>query len=388
MTDTPGYEPLIFVDPSSEDELVEAAVERMRVTIPEWVPDVAQTEMVLLESLAIMVGMEVFAANEMPQAMLEQLLQLYGVARSEGEAASAVVEIGVNESSPEHVVPVGTRLRFTLEDTGESFDLLTDEQVTFYTSQSLVERVPVTLEESGASVNGVSGLSLDVVDPLHFVEYARLVTPLVGGTDPEEDDALWQRGSTVLARQVGTLVLAEHFQYAAMTDPRVARALAMNLRDPERPSEEAVGHVSVGVLGAAGAVLSEEVMGEVQRSLVEKAMAGLHIHVGAPTLTPVDVVVRVIADGQAHVPTVQAAVDAALRDALSAATGTWSGSIHVGELTARVARVAGVAWVQELSVDSTVGSVVDGGSRVDLPDDGFGALPVPGEIVVEVQGNG
>lgn len=332
--------------------------------------------------------MEVFAANEMPQTMLEQLLTLYGVVRSDGTAPKAIVEIGVNESSTEHTIPQGTRFRFTLEETGESFDLLTDESLTLYTSTSLTDRVMATVEEPGAAINGLTDLALDVVDPLHFVEYARLATPLVGGTDPEEDEALWERGSTVLARQVGTLVLAEHFQYAAMTDLRVGRAYALNLRDPSRPTEEAVGHVTVAVLGPNGAPLDEETHDELRRDLVDKAMAGLNIHVGAPVLTPIDVMTDVIANSQAHVPTVQAAIESALRDALSPEKGSWSGTIYAGELSALVARVQGVAWVKSLVLDSEVGIVNDGGMSVDLPDEGYGGLPAPGAVVVTVAGNG
>lgn len=246
MTDTPGYDPLIFVDPSSEDELVQVAVDRMRISIPEWVPDASQTEMVLLEALAVMVGMEVFAVNQLPQTMLEQLLTLYGISRSEGTPPRAVVEFGVNESSPVQTIPAGTRVRFTLEDTGETFDLITDEELSINTSETLADTVTATGEEPGSSINGVHSLDLDVVDPLHFVEHARLHSPLTGGTDPEDDENLWDRGSTVLARQVGTLVLTEHFQLAALTDPRVGWGECFLAPQP-RPTRHGVGWARVRV---------------------------------------------------------------------------------------------------------------------------------------------
>lgn len=141
--------------------------------------------------------------------------------------------------------------------------------------------------------------------------------------------------------------------------------------------------MSVSVLGPDGDQLMEEVHEEIRRELTDKAMAGLHIHVGSPQLVPVRVEATVIANSGTTSGAVQEAVEAALRLALSPDRGAWAATIHSQELAAIVTRVPGVAWVQSLQV-ATTGAFND---SVSLPDSGYGALPTSGAFSVVVVGN-
>lgn len=358
MSEGPEYDDLEFIEATSEDELLAMAVERMRVSIPEWVPDESQTEMVLLQAMCLLVGMEVYALNELPETVLEQLLGLYGLERSEGVRARAQVEFGVDESAPTQTIPNGTRLRFTLESTGETYDLVTTESVTVTTSQTLRGTAWAELEEPGAAVNGLANVELDVADPLFFVEWARLSSPILGGQEPESDERFFNRGSAVLRRQVATLVLPEHFELAVLEDERVGRAAAFSLRKPGVSGDQ-LGHVTVVVTDREGEALDADVMEALQVRLTKMAAAGLSVHVAAPAYAGLTITVSVATLPAYDGSVVRAAVEAALRSYFSPLGWPWRPSVSRNEVIGAASKVPGVAWVLGATVALTGQAAAD-----------------------------
>lgn len=383
MSESVNYEDVSFIDSASEDELLQTAVDRMAQTIPEWEPDESQTEMVLLQAMALMVGMEVWAINQLPETVLEQLLNLYGVTRSEGVQASTVVEFGVDESAPTQTVPEGTVLRFTIESTGETYDLETTESVTITTSESLTGTAAAVMVEPGAATNGLEDVQLDVVDPLYFVEYARMVSPLTGGADEETDESLYERGSARLQRQVATLVLPNQFELAMVEDERVGRATALNLTDPDVQGQ-ALGHITVVGTDRSGNALSEPVADELQRRLTDMALAGLTVHVVPPVYTNIDIVVNIVQNRPFNADLVKKNVEAELRTYFSPLKWPWRTTIYATEVTSTAAKAPGVALV----TSSTI--AVEGGTpsneSADLTSTGLAALPVVSSVTVNITG--
>lgn len=383
MSESMNYEDVSFIDSTSEDELVEAAIEKMQVTIPEWEPDESQTEMVLLQAIAVMVGVEVYAINQLPETVLEQLLVLYGVTRSEGVPASATVEFGVDESAPVQTVPAGTRLRFTLEATGETYDLVTAETVTIVTSETLTGTAAAVMEEVGSATNGIEDVQLDVVDPLYFVEYAKFVSPLTGGADEEDDDSLYNRGSARLQRQVATLVLPQQFELAMIEDERVGRAKALNLTDPETPGET-LGHITVVATDRSGNALNEPLMEELRLRLTDMALAGLTVHVVPPVYTSIDLVVDLVQNRPFNADVVRENVEAKLREYFSPLGWPWRTELYATEVTSQAAQAAGVALVTRSTIAVEGEAASD--DYVSLTDTGLAALPRISSITVNITG--
>lgn len=378
------YEDVEFIDTSSEDELLATAVERMRVSIPEWVPDEAQTEMVLLEALCVLVGMTVYEINQLPELVVEQLLGLYGVTRDEGALARGVVEFTVSGSEPVQVVPVDTVVRWTSETTGETYDFVTVEELTLEASRSTTGRVSVECVEPGVIPNGIVGQPVSLVDSIPFVEFARFATVVSGGRDDETTEELLDRGAAVFARQNSTLVLPDQFATAALEHASVKRAKAYSRVDPKQPYREVLGHVTVVVAGNDNESLSEEVREQVERSLVEKAIAGLNVHVIEPHWVVVEIKATVVASPSSDAETVKKNVERVLRSYLSPSSWSWSNTIAKNELVGVASKATGVVWVKDVVLNQQGKPPVD---VLTLSEVGFGAMPWVGKVTVEVVNN-
>ncbi|QKY79796.1 baseplate J protein [Arthrobacter phage Bumble] len=369
--DVPDYQYLELLDTGTEPDLVAAAVARMASAIPEWVPREGNTELVLLEGLALMLGPEIMALRMVEYAMTERLMGLYGVTRDPGLPASGRAAFTVTLSAPIQTIPAGTIVRFHVEGTGETVDLATVEELRIVTSEGLTRDVAVAATDTGITGNGApAGTELEVVGVYPFIDSVELSAPLSGGAAPEDDASFMSRASALLGRQVSTLVLPEHFQYAALSRPEVGRAKVLDLYNPAAPGSSAPGHVSVAVAAVDGTALTAGQRTEIENALEEQALASIAVHAISPTYTAVNLAVSVRAAYGADLAVVKAAVEASLREWLSPATWDWLPSVGQYAIVSRVASVPGVAEV--LTVPAAVA----------LP--GAAPLPTPGTITATV----
>jgi hypothetical protein len=208
--EVPEMEALRLAKWGNEDDLVEAGVTHIKAVMPEWVPRGGNTEMVLMEALAVMLGPEILSLQLVGPRVVEQIMSLYGATRSPGTPARGRISVSVTRSAPTQVIPAGTRFRLALDSTIESVDLFTTEDLSIITSETLIGEVNVVAEKFGALPNGSpNGAAVSVVDNLPFIESAQLSTALLGGTDLEDDDRFFARAAALLARQNTTLVHRE-----------------------------------------------------------------------------------------------------------------------------------------------------------------------------------
>lgn len=345
-TDVPEYQFLNLLNLGTEPDFVAAAVARMASVIPEWIPREGNTEMVLLESLALMLGPEVMALKMVEYAVVERIMGLYGVVRTPGTPAAGRAEFTVSASAPVQTIPAGTILRFRTAGTGETVDLATVDTLQIVTSTGRTASVAVTATDTGTTGNGTpAGTVLELVTSLPFVETVTVSAALAGGAGPEEDAAFLARASAILARQVSTLVLPEHFQYAAAARPEVGRVKVLDLYNPATAPASAPGHVTVAVADAAGAALSAGQRTAIETALAADALASLSIHAISPTYTTVNLAVSATAKPGIDKVALKAAIEADLRAWLSPASWDWSPTVGQYAIAARVAAVPGVAEV-------------------------------------------
>ncbi|WBF79000.1 baseplate J protein [Arthrobacter phage Bolt007] len=369
--DVPEYETLDLYELGTEPDLVAAAVAHLAVAMPEWVPRAGNTELVLLEGLALMLGPEIMALRMVEYAVTERLMGLYGVTRDPGLPATGRAQFAVTLSAPVQIIPAGTILRYHIEPTGETVDLRTLEALEIVTSLGLTGSVAVESVDTGTVPNGTpAGTELEIVGNLPFVESVELSEAMTGGAGPEEDASFMSRASALLSRQTSTLVLPEHFQYAALSRPEVGRAKVLDLYNPAAPGSPAAGHVSVAVAGQDGTALSAGQRAAIEADLASQALASLVIHAINPTYTTVDLAVSVRAAYGADVAAVEAAVEASLASWLSPATWDWTPSVGQFAIVSRVASVPGVAEV--LTVPASIAL------------NGAAPLPTPGAITATV----
>lgn len=369
--EVPEMEALRLAKWGNEDDLVEAGVTHVKAVMPEWQPRGGNTEMVLMEALAVMLGPEILSLQLVGPRVVEQIMSLYGATRSPGTPARGRIAVAVTRSAPTQVIPAGTRFRLALDSTIESVDLFTTEDLSIITSETLVGEVNVVADKFGSLPNGSpTGAPVSVVDNLPFIESAALSAALLGGTDLEDDDRFFARAAALLARQNTTLVHREQFEYAALSRVGVGRALALDNFDPAAPGVTAYGHVTVAVADLEGAPLSPALMDETRIDLAAQALGSLSIHVIAPTYTPVDLAVTVKAAVGWAEDDVIASVERALTAWINPLTWAWDDSITQFEIVTVVGNAPGVREV--LSAPATV----------DLT--GVAPLPSLGTITVSV----
>ncbi|QFG14840.1 baseplate J protein [Arthrobacter phage Lymara] len=347
MADVPEYEALNLLNYGTEPDLVAAATAYAMAALPEWQPRAGNTEMVLMESLAVMLGPEILAIQMLPGQIVEQLMKLYGVARNPGAPVIGRVQFTVTNSSPTQTIPAGTRLRLPIAGTGETVDFFTKDELQIITSESSTGQVDIYAEYLGTVGNATpAGTSLDVVDTLSFVEGVVTVGVLSGGLGLEADQEFQGRASATLARLTSTLVLPESFQFAAASRPEVGRAKVFDLYNPAQPLvNPAVGFVTVALADANGAALPGSVTSEIASWLAGQALASLKVSVIDPTFTTVNVTVSVKASPGFTTAQVQANVTAALSAWLNPKTWDWNPVVGQYAIVAKVAAAAGVAEV-------------------------------------------
>jgi hypothetical protein len=344
--DVPEMENLRLTEFGTEIDLVDAGVTHIQAVMPEWIPRGGNTEMVLLESLAIMLGPEILSLQLLGPRVVEQIMGLYGTTRSEGIAATGRVVFTVTNSNPTQVIPAGTRLRLVLDSSVGSVDLFTVEDLNIITSETLTGQVDVVADTLGSLPNGSpSGSALAVVDNLPFIASAALSAAMLGGADPETDDVFFGRAASVLARQTSTLVKPEQFMYAALSRVGTARALVLDNFDPAAPGATTYGHVTVAVADGTGAALTAPAMEATRQDLAAQALASLTLHVIAPTYTTVNLAVTVKALPGWSTSEVQASVTAALTAWANPLTWGWDSTATQFEIVAVVAAAPGVREV-------------------------------------------
>lgn len=369
-------------------ELVDRAVTDRLVKFPGWDPLEANTEMTLIEALALVVAEGVFALNRVPDAVVEVLLRLFGIVRDLGAPATAAAEFTLADNVG-HDVPVGTRLRLELA-AGIVVDFLTDVTLTVLPG-NLTGIVTITSTTNTADANGaVAGTDLELVDAVPFVESVALDTAVAAGAGPETDEEWRSRAITAFGALNSTLVNPEDFTAAALQWPTVYRATVLDDWDPTLAAgagAAANGHVTIAVAGEAGALLSAPDKANLLASLDARAYAALVPHVIDATITAEPVTTQVKAAAGADGPTVQAGVEAAIDDYLNpdtwvdAAGTSWPHVLRRNELLAVLAGVDGVDYVNTLTVPA---------ADVNLPGQGPGAngnysgLPTAGLLTVTV----
>lgn len=363
-----------LLDYATEDDLMQIALDYAQAALPEWSPHAGNQEVVLLESLAQMTTILAFAVQQAPEQLLEHLMRIYGIIRDDGAPTRSVALFEVSGTESVYEIPAGTTLRATIEATGETVDFETRGSLQIDTANSRTGAQPIIAQENGANFNGIpAGTTLSVQGSLPFLERVTLRDPTVGGRDEETDANFQGRASAVLSRQVATIVVAEHFQLAALEQPGVGRAKDIDLYDPtdsSTPPGQSAGHISVAVADIYGQPLSAEEKDDIREELRAQALASLIIHVIDPDYTDVSLDITVQANSGATVEAVEANVTARLERFLSPSRWDWSDTIEQFSLVAQVSAVPGVQ------------RVISAPANISLP--GLAPLPRPQNINVTV----
>lgn len=335
----------------TDQDIVDTGIAAAQLNLPGWVPREGNTEVVLMESLALEISEAVVAINRVPGAVVAALLLLAGVDKDYGAAPIATATFTLGDTLG-HTIPAGTRLYLVLDD---------GTTITF-----LVEEPGLTIEpgfDSGTvsiigdiftdQANGIAtGTRLLMADPVPFIEMVALASDVADGRSAETDDEWRDRGVARLSRLSDALVLPRHFEAAALERSEVARALALDLWDGATgvPGDDP-GHITVAVLGDGGAALSAPVKAEIEADLEDRAVAILDVHVIDVTIEAVSFTIEMHPlDGFDSAEVIDA-VEEAVAAYVDPLTWQWGGTIRLFEIVSLVDRVDGVDYVTSVLID-------------------------------------
>lgn len=371
--DLTGYIDLRPFDVTDQD-IANTAIAATQLNIPGWIPREGNTEVVIIESLALETSEAIAAVNRVPGAVVQAILLLAGVDRDFGAAPIASATFTVGDTLG-HTIPGGTRLYLPLDD-GSTVVFLVEPPGLDIAPGFSTGTASIIGDVFTAAANGIAiGATLLMADPVPFIESVVLASAVADGRDRESDNEWRDRGVARLSRLSDALVLVRHFEAAALERPEVERALAIDLYDPSQvgdPGDHA-GHITVAVLGENGATLSTEAKDAIEQALEAAAVAVLDVHV-------VDIVIDTVPFAiQVHLKAgfTSGSVISAVQDAVAAyvdpLTWQWGGVIRLNEIIALADRVDGVDYVGTVTID---------GVGANYTITGAATLPKAGTVTV------
>jgi uncharacterized phage protein gp47/JayE len=361
----------IFDVPSQE--LVDAMMAFYQILNPGWVPREANTEVLVMETIALAIAENVATINRLPGAVVEAILHLASVDKDYGAPAIATATLNLADGLG-YTIPTGTRFYLTLASGTVVFlSQAPDVQIAPGDTTATINLISQTMTEAA---NGVlAGTRLVLADQLNMVQTVTLASTVTSGRDPETDTEWRDRGVARLKRLSDALVVSRQFDAALDEDPRVGRVMTVDLWDGSVVTPHAVGadpgHITLAVLDPDGLPLSTPVLTELENTLEGLAAAMLDVHVINATLDAINIVVTFRTAAGFTAATVAAAVTAALRTYVNPITWTAGAPARHNEFISVIDQVPGVDYVS---------SVMLNGSVLDIAASSPRALPQAGLI--------
>lgn len=368
--DATQYVNLTIYDADTQ-AVFENALLNLQTFLPDWTPREGNTEVLLMESLALMVSESVVAINRLPDGIMEALMLLFGIERNNGSPPHATLTFNMVNSLG-YTIPAGTEARLTLAGGLDPVDFATDIELVIAPGNTSGS-VAATGDRYTADANNVSPQDLELLDSISYVETVHLDAIATNGTDPEDDQEYFTRGATRFSRLSETLVLPRHFTAYALEQTYVERATTLDNWDGSggAPGDDP-GHVTVAVYGN-GAPLSSPQKTTLQAEMDALAATNLLVHVIDPTITSVAVTATVMAKAGFDTAAVDAEVTQVVTNYLNPATWPWSGTVRRFELVSLMDQVEGVDYVVSITVPAA-----------DVTLTGFAPLASAGAIDITV----
>lgn len=372
--DLGAYVDLRIFDVPDQD-LISAMIAYYGIVNPGWVPREGNTEVLLMEAIALAIAENVATINRLPGAVVEAVLHLAGVDKDFGAPATVTATINIADGLG-YTIPTGTRFYLPLATGTVVF--LAQAPDTQIAPGATTATVSLISQINTAAANGVmSGTRLVLADQLSMVQTVLLASTVAGGRDPETDAAWRDRGVARLKRLSDALVVPAQFNAFIDEDVRVGRVMTVDLWDGSVGSPGAVGsnpgHITSCVLDPTGLALTTPVLTDLQAQAQAKAAAMLAVHVVNATLDTIAVVASIRTAAGFTSAAVIAAVIATVRNYINPLTWTAGAPLRHNEFVSVIDQVPGVDYVTTVTLNGGSGDVAATGPR---------ALPQAGTVTV------
>lgn len=352
MASAPDLTPYVDLRVYDKDptDILNTALEELKSFWPDWTPNETNTEVVLLQALALAVSESVFAINRLPNAIIVALLKLYGIDRDAGAFATCMIQFdAVNGMG--YTIPAGTRIALPQQQGFGSLVMETMNGLAIPqgTTSGTVSARATTVTDAA---NGVPPATrFEVLDNLYFINSAVNTTMIVGGRTEESDKDWFDRGVQRFGRLTDTLVVPRHFELAAVENPMVNRARALDSYNSDAGSGavgDHPGHLTMALYGDSSPLSASERQAVID-SFIDRKFAPLILHTVDPIVTTVNVNVTVKPNTGFTSARVVDAVSEALRNFMNTDTWQWKGTVFVNEIIGVVSELPEVDYVTQLT---------------------------------------
>jgi hypothetical protein len=393
--DVSGYTDLTVYDAQPSD-LVAAAISyaTLQAKFPSWNPLEGNTEVALLEQIAVVVAELVVAINRLPGATVATVLRLMNIIPGSGTPSTATMTMTFIDGAG-YTVPNGSTFSLTLPSGVALFNTVGNAVAAPATSPAVsTVTIPITCTVNASAPNGVvGGTALTSVQTSYSLNTSVLATTTAGGTDPESNSSWLSRGAAVLQSLSATIVTSDQFttsavQYLPQGSPYGSRAMTTDNWN-SATSSSAPGYVTVSVMGSGGVTIPSGTKTALQADLSANAVAGLSISVVDATINTVNITYSAVADSGYTTSQVEANVVSALQgdpnqggaglipDLWSSGTNPWNSIIRYNSIISVIAQAQGVAYVSALTV---------AGATTDVTMSGIAPLALLGTVTPTITG--
>lgn len=212
------------------DQMTLYSIEYMETAIPGWVSRPGSPETIMMEANGQMASEVVEQASQIPSEAMGYLgTTVYGFPVDDGLAASGAASIVFAADTPATMVPEGAQVTFP-HPSGASYLFETDRDVFAPQGGGTVPGLKVVATERGSAQNGCFGLG-DFQEAYDGVSSITCETT-AGGSDEEDPLAYLGRFSIYLSILNGRPILPGDHAQRALLNPRVGRAVGVNLYQP------------------------------------------------------------------------------------------------------------------------------------------------------------
>lgn len=347
-----------------------------RTLLPEWTPAVGQIETVLAEAIAFRSSELAAGINRLPDSTTEVLLQLFGLVRDDGVAATATVSIEFNSAGS---LPAGTEILYVDSVTEQAYNFALDADVS-RTSQGTATGVAVTAVTVGTQYNiGVNGFNAVAISPSTAIDSIVFTSDSSGGTNQETDTEYFNRATTLLASYTTANTTSSQIKFYVGANKSYANRVEVynqrRYRDRDTTNDEFALHDGAVLVAVASKVstpasasselpVSAANLSDLHTSLVDRVPSGLTIDVMSAELVDVDVTVDVKALSGVNTSTLRTALEDAVKAYLD--PNNWpfnTQRVRYNDIVALLENVTGVDYIQDLKLNAST-LLPSGGSNV------------------------
>jgi hypothetical protein len=370
-------------------DLAGEAFDYLQGEVPGWLPSPGNLEAWLVEALAQIAGELRALVALVPDSIFAYYgASVLGLPPYPAVQATAVTTWTAQDAAG-YQVEAGTVIAVTPPASQAGYAFAVDADFTIPAGQTSVAGVPCRALEAGAAASGLTG-TVEVVDQLSFVSGVTLDQPTSGGQDAETADAYLARLSALLTLLTPRPILPQDFAILAQrTIPEVARAVAIDLYNPDTGDTNCPRCVSVAVCDNGGEPLDPATKQKVDDLLQAEREVNFLVFVLDPTYTTIDVSFDVQSFPGYDPADVASRTIAALQTYLS--PGSWGlppygdssarswinvTSVRYLEVAEQINRVDGVHYINTLAIGASGGAL----GQADVALAGVAPLTRPGSI--------